>query len=487
MDEIKEETIDDAKIAMAGKKRKTTSQTIRNMEGWTMQQKNKLFSLLAEYPLDAYKSIASKIRGKDEMQVKDYIEKTKMQIKNSQKGRRVKKEVVQRAPLEEWLETAGDMVEFENVDSSTNLAKVLTVISNFEDFQTVPLDGYDGPDYKSIYKYLSQILQADRHEDMVQLGPLECAIVLDMLHSLMEVLSMHDTTVQRNVMKWKYQLMDTRDQHGHSIPELLKKASENDFTDFINEVRMMRNRDREHERRYIAKREREQQGGKSKKLKTSVETGPGKKSVLTATKVTSASTVQEANPSSKTLPTHCEQGTATHCEQGTETETDAVAEAGIEGTVEKDKPVVKRHKPGRKGALDPPEVPYTEIVLVMPPKGVEIVNYNPRGKKVAKERMDGKYQSLDPEEQLINHDLSREITYDVHRCELKQFLGKSKEKRMSAEETRSTDETTDEMDARYNPVIKSEEERMKDIPSKKPKLYSLNPFCLPVTLLDLDA
>ena len=33
-------------------------------------------------------------------------------------------------------------------------------------------DDDDGPNYKSIYKYLSQVLQADRHDELETLGPI---------------------------------------------------------------------------------------------------------------------------------------------------------------------------------------------------------------------------------------------------------------------------------------------------------------------------
>jgi hypothetical protein len=170
--------------------------------------------------------------------------------------------------------------------------------------------------------------------------------------------------------------------------------------------------------------------------------------------------------------------------QITEKNTESESEAGIEpGTSESTKPTIKRHKPGRKGALDPPVVPYTEIVLVMPPKGVEIINYNPRTKKNAKERLDGKYQSLNPDEELVTNDLSREITYDVHRTKLDQFI----EKHKLNEQTSSKENVSENIDDRYDGVMKKAEETENDIPVKKPKLYSINPYCVPVTFLDLKA
>ena len=205
----------------------------------------------------------------------------------------------------------------------------------------------------------------------------------------------------------------------------------------------------------------------SKGSKKSVGATKRKKSVEQTSTISSKSSENEASTSSCTATKH-------DVDKQTENESDTGIKAK---SSENRKSVAKRHKPGRKGALDPPEVPYTEIVLVMPPKGVEIVNYNPRTKKGAKDRTDGKYQSLDPEEELVHDDYSREITYDVHRSELNQFMKTKPIKN-------KVDDTTD-IDNKYDSVMKTEKERENDVPVKKPKLYSINPFCLPVTLLDL--
>lgn len=46
----------------------------------------------------------------------------------------------------------------------------MSVISQFEDQPSSEKD--QRPDYKMIYKYLSQILQTDRREDIITLGKL---------------------------------------------------------------------------------------------------------------------------------------------------------------------------------------------------------------------------------------------------------------------------------------------------------------------------
>ena len=53
-------------------------------------------------------------------------------------------------------------------------------------------------------------------------------MVLDLLHNLMDVLSQRDTSVQRNIMKWKYMLLDSRfGPHSPAIESRLRKAREN--------------------------------------------------------------------------------------------------------------------------------------------------------------------------------------------------------------------------------------------------------------------
>lgn len=140
---------------------------------------------------------------------------------------------------------------------------------------------------------------------------------------------------------------------------------------------------------------------------------------------------------------------------------------------------VRRHKPGRKGINDPPETPRTEIVLVMPPKGVKIMNYEARGKKCQKPRMDGKYQSLSNEESLVGNDLNREITYDMARSE----VGRTKPPAVVHKKRHRDKEDED----KYDELLALHDEKSRQKPVKKPKLYSINPFCLPVCLIDLKS
>lgn len=153
---------------------------------------------------------------------------------------------------------------------------------------------------------------------------------------------------------------------------------------------------------------------------------------------------------------------------------------------------IKRHKRGRKGALDTPETPITEIVLVMPPEGAEIVSYQTRVKKSKK--TEGKYASMDQNEELVTDDVDRDFFYEVHRSETRQFYRKGvkvpvkdekKDKRHPQSFGRKANTLTESQKRKFEALNKAVKDT--DVPVKKPKLYTINPFCLPVSLIDLDS
>lgn len=153
---------------------------------------------------------------------------------------------------------------------------------------------------------------------------------------------------------------------------------------------------------------------------------------------------------------------------------------------------IKRHKRGRKGALDTPETPITEVVLVVPPEGVEIVNYQTRVKKSKK--TGGKYASIDQNEELITDDLDRDFFYEVHRSETKQFYTEGvkvpvKDEKKDCKQPQSFGRKANTLSASQKRKFEVLNKAVKDtdMPVKKPRLYTINPFCLPVALIDLDS
>ncbi|KAL4229289.1 hypothetical protein ACF0H5_012329 [Mactra antiquata] len=508
------------------------TQPVVNYNKWSLFQKNKLLRLLKEYPLDAYESIACHFPTKDAEQVEVYIRKLKEEVK---KKKVVKREELHRIPLEEWLFVAKDLVDYENVDCSANLQKVMSVISKFEDFSKVKIEGYNGPDYSSIYKFLAQIFGSSKKEDVVQLGPLESAIMLDMIHSLMEVLTQHDTSVQRNVMKWKYRLMNYRYQR-KIVPEMLRKASENDFEELIKEMHENKHME-ENRKTFVTARIAETLSEKKKSIDTPIYRRPkqSSQSSSSSTRVAKVSSQNQINemvpetdkstqnaltttghqsvpdnylkPSTSTQQTP--QPSTSSCRAAMKPSSSSSSASSMASSSAKqsssspvidltntsnliDKIPVKksseftRHKPGRKSALDQPEIPRTEVYLVMPPKGVKIVNYVSRGKKTIKPRLDGKYQAP-PNKEIVLDDINRNVTYDLHESVPEKAVCVTsviKSEAASRERKRLLELEADE---KYNELMSLHDDDSRKKPIKKPKLYSINPFCLPVSLIDLNS
>lgn len=463
-------------------------------EIWSLKEKKKLESLLNIYPLTAYKNIAKKLQTKDAKEVESMIERLKQSVKDKHKTKGLSRDVVKKAPLEEWLDVATDMVQFEDFDCSEYLSKVMLSIAHFEDFKTVKLEKNIGPDYVAIYRFISQILQSDRQEDLDILGSLESAILLDMLHGLMDVLSRYDTSVQRNVMRWKYQLMKTRNQCGHPDPELLRKAAENDFTEFVDEL--IANEDdtqRCNPRKSVISSHSAVCTNKSTDdSATPASTTTSNVNVCSNTifeipEVTASSSVNTfSGQTSEQMPASS---------STTSTSTAVASTVSMSTSTTVINPVlsntfaVPRHKPGRKSFNDKPETPITEIVLVMPPKNAKIINYSPRAKRPLKEREDGKYQALTAEvEAEAERSNDRDVYYDVQTVDslrdknrvrwkpapADMELLKKKKQKIHAKQLKT-----------YELLRKGKGPKTPSV-HKKPRLYSLNPFCLPVSLLDID-
>lgn len=92
----------------------------------------------------------------------------------------------------------------------------MSIIANFEVF---PEPGPSTPDYKAIYKYISGMLS---ESELPDLGKLESAVILDLLHGLVDFLRSHHTTKQREVMLWKYNLLAGKVDMNDPLQALIK-------------------------------------------------------------------------------------------------------------------------------------------------------------------------------------------------------------------------------------------------------------------------
>ena len=59
----------------------------------------------------------------------------------------------------------------------------MAFIAHFEEFPQGEIEGHPQPNYKVIYKYLSQLLEDNKHEDIEELGPLGTMSLLQTSHA----------------------------------------------------------------------------------------------------------------------------------------------------------------------------------------------------------------------------------------------------------------------------------------------------------------
>ncbi|KAK3609607.1 hypothetical protein CHS0354_038607 [Potamilus streckersoni] len=193
------------------------------VHAWHAKDKTKLLEALETFSPDDLKNIQKYLPHKSESEIKTFIQKIRYSAEMN--------DTYIQAPIESWLELAQDLVEAEEFDQSTLLPRVFSVIANFEPFP-LPNRSCGIPDYHAIYRYISALL---RGLNPPELGDIESAVVLDLLHSLADTLKMCNTELQQKVVKWKYDLLrHTTVDFSNPLLRLesCKKAIENDFTDF---------------------------------------------------------------------------------------------------------------------------------------------------------------------------------------------------------------------------------------------------------------
>ncbi|KAL5020446.1 hypothetical protein ScPMuIL_003338 [Solemya velum] len=189
---------------------------------WTSTEKRQLLKAIKQYDPEDYEKLLEQVPTKSVKEIELYISKLKNTIQT-------KTQKTAAAPIEKWHSMASDLINIEEEDHSVLLSKVLSLIAKYDDH---PPKGENQPDYTNIYSYLSALLSKD--EKLPELGPLESGIILDLLHSLVDVLSASDTTRQVQVMKWKYQLISTKVDLSKPNLNVRQgiKAMQNDFSDF---------------------------------------------------------------------------------------------------------------------------------------------------------------------------------------------------------------------------------------------------------------
>ncbi|XP_033758756.1 uncharacterized protein LOC117341047 [Pecten maximus] len=190
--------------------------------GWNHREKQKLLEALKKYPPSAIDQIQAMVSSKTKTQIKDYLNKINKSINWKSDDP---------MPIVDWTNMARDLVRTEKRDYTDSLSRTMSIISNFEDH---PKPAERVPDYKTIYRYLAQVLDG---KELPLLGPLESAVMLDLLHGVINKIEKSETTRQRQVMKWKYQLLSGKVDTTklHLFIKKARKALSNDFSDFEDE------------------------------------------------------------------------------------------------------------------------------------------------------------------------------------------------------------------------------------------------------------
>ncbi|XP_062594639.1 uncharacterized protein LOC134256062 [Saccostrea cucullata] len=190
---------------------------------WKIKEKRLLLKALKRNSPSDMEALHNVVKTKSKEEIELFINKMK-------KGaiRKIKASRGPKAPIEYWLALLSDLTSQEKKDYTVNLGKVVSIIANLEEF---PQPGPCTPDYKAIYKYISCMLS---ESELPELGKLEAAVILDLLHGLVDFLRSHNTTKQREIMQWKYGLLAGKVNMSDPVSALIKarKAIENDFSDF---------------------------------------------------------------------------------------------------------------------------------------------------------------------------------------------------------------------------------------------------------------
>ncbi|XP_060073097.1 uncharacterized protein LOC132552915 [Ylistrum balloti] len=186
---------------------------------WTYKEKQQLLGALKKYPPSAVDLIHAEVSTKTKLQIKDYLNKIHKSIQWKSDNP---------MPIVDWINMGRDLVRTEKKDYTDSLQRAMSIISSFEDH---PKPAKRVPDYKAIYRYLALVLEG---KELPLLGPLESAVVLDLLHGVVNKIAVSETSRQRQVMKWKYKLLSGKVDTSNSLPFIkqARKALSNDFTDF---------------------------------------------------------------------------------------------------------------------------------------------------------------------------------------------------------------------------------------------------------------
>lgn len=190
---------------------------------WTLKEKRRIQRALLKFKPNEVEKIAKIVVTKKPREVKAYLDRMEERLKQYAKNR-------PKEAIECWSTVGADLVSCEVKDYSEVLSEVMAVAAHLEGPELVH-EGGSSPNYNSIYQYISATLAG---EDLPFLGKLECSIVLDLMHGLVDTLRTHDSNKQQEIMLQKYHLLTSKIDLNNTMAHLerCRRAINNDYTDF---------------------------------------------------------------------------------------------------------------------------------------------------------------------------------------------------------------------------------------------------------------
>ncbi|BFZ13685.1 hypothetical protein BsWGS_16724 [Bradybaena similaris] len=200
-------------------------------EKWTVTEKARLLEALKRYEPHNITSIAAVVGTKTEDEVDEKIQQLRTidcyrHSTDRVDGRRGPEEV----PIEAWIDLVQEMTTHESADYSQFVPGMLGLIARNEQFAD---SGYTQLKWKNIYQFLADI--TEDKVDIHQLSDLEYLIVLDLMRNLGTTLLKSDTSMQRQVLDHKYNLLNykshskTKIMDREIIAHNIAQALSNDF------------------------------------------------------------------------------------------------------------------------------------------------------------------------------------------------------------------------------------------------------------------
>ncbi|XP_041373631.1 uncharacterized protein LOC121386703 [Gigantopelta aegis] len=208
------------------KKVKTENDFLKDTS-WTLTERKQLLdAFLQSCNPDDFDSLAVFIPTKSKKQIEQEIVRIKAGTFKAE-GRKKDKEIMDATTtIDPWLNLAEDIVFYDSIDHSSGIARVMGVAGKYE--HATETVSKKRPSYRRLYRYIAATL---RGGDLPDLTPVENAVMLELLKGVTQKLTGCDTTDKEKVLTWKYARLKAK-YDINRLPQIVKgqnKAFLNEF------------------------------------------------------------------------------------------------------------------------------------------------------------------------------------------------------------------------------------------------------------------